>query len=341
MFVLRRRRTTFTLYGFTLHGVRRMEQNQAFDEGIGKRPEQLQRNKKRVGCRCMGAEDLRKSKVIFKVKDIGSSSLRSGPPALKYSTDVHARDGTALGEESNLKDGEKLTSRELSPADFAHFEQLFNHKFADQSLLQTALTHRSLQALGERGHYERLEFLGDAVLDLAIAELLIAQHPQASEGQLSKMRAALVNTGSLAEIAKDLELGKSIRLSRGEIAAGGAERSSILADVTEAIFGALFSEVGYAETKVVVKKIFGNRIQDVSPSDPKTELQERLHVICRKTPVYKIECTEGPEHAPIFVSIVLVDGEVLGRGKGVTKKLSQQAAAAQALAGLEQTASSK
>jgi ribonuclease-3 len=206
-----------------------------------------------------------------------------------------------------------------------------DYEFKDIDSLERALTHRSLQVRGE-SDYERLEFLGDAVLDLAVAHLLLEAYPKAKEGELSKMRAALVNTNSLAEIGKGIGLGPFIRLSRGELSNGGAERSSILADVVESLIGAIYREAGFDRALQCVKRLFGEGLITVTPRDPKTELQEALHAAGSGAPVYLLECVEGPEHAPTFVSIVKVDGQIVGRGRGATKKASQQEAASQALA---------
>lgn len=204
------------------------------------------------------------------------------------------------------------------------------YTFQSTDLLTYALTHCSATS-GERPDYERLEFLGDAVLDLAIADLLLQRHPHAREGELSKMRAALVNTQSLAEIAKELELGDCIILSRAERAQRGHERASILADVLEALIGAIYRESSFEKAKHVVGMLFGDRIIHVEPRDPKTELQEALHQLEKEAPEYLLEYTEGPEHAPRFISIVQVEGKILGRGEGGTKKASQQEAARIAL----------
>jgi ribonuclease-3 len=216
------------------------------------------------------------------------------------------------------------------------FERMLGYRFKSQLLLQASLTHRSLRQVGGADtHYERFEFLGDAVLDLAIAELLLEEHDDADEGKLSKMRAALVKTTALASLANDLQLSDHIRLSRSEVLLGGAARPSILADVLEALIGAVFFESGYESTREVIRRIFGNKIKNISPSDPKTELQERLHALMRITPEYRLECVDGPEHSPVFVSVVLIEGEVWGRGTGNSKKCSQQLAAAEALKSLE------
>jgi ribonuclease-3 len=212
------------------------------------------------------------------------------------------------------------------------FERAFRHRFYDMEMLERALTHRSMHVTArDSGDYERLEFLGDAVLDLAMAHLLLEAHPGATEGELSKLRAALVNTNTLADIARELNIGPMIKLSPGEFASGGADRSSILADVMEAVLGAVYREAGFETALHSIRNLFGFRIVEVSPSDPKTELQELMHALGRETPKYILELMEGPEHSPQFVSAVEVGGEVLGRGRGSTKKLSQQQAAAEAL----------
>ena len=216
-------------------------------------------------------------------------------------------------------------------SDYSFLESVLGHKFSDRELLLRALTHRSALNSRDRTDYERLEFLGDAVLDLGIAHLLCDKYPEAREGELSKMRAAIVNTQALSEIARKLELNNYVRLGRGEHASGGAERPSILADVTEALIGAIYLDSGYEQAFAVVEAIFGNSLEQVTPSDPKTELQELLHVRGSEPPNYMLELVEGPEHAPTFVSVVSVDGEIVGRGRGATKKASQQLAAAEAL----------
>lgn len=219
----------------------------------------------------------------------------------------------------------------FSKLDLTEIQNRINYTFENQSLLRCALTHRSALVFEERADYERLEFLGDAVLDLGMAHLLSDSYPDASEGELSKMRAALVNTQALAVIAKDLNLGPYIRLGRGEASAGGSERPSILADVTEALFGAIYRDSNYQKAFDIISEVFSSYIDQVQPNDPKTELQEALHAAGSEPPNYLLELVEGPEHAPTFVSVVIVDGIISGRGKGNTKKASQQSAAAEAL----------
>ena len=238
------------------------------------------------------------------------------------------------GEEFLLGERE-VTGRPES--DYAALESVIGYSFKERDLLKRALTHRSALGFKDRADYERLEFLGDAVLDLGIAHLLCDKYPDAREGELSKMRAAIVNTQALSEIAKKLELNTYIRLGRGEHASGGAERPSILADVMEAIIGAMYLDSSYGETFKIVEAVFGSSLEQVTPYDPKTELQELLHVRGSEPPSYLLELVEGPEHAPTFITVVSIDGEIVGRGRGATKKASQQLAAAEALARMRPT----
>lgn len=228
-------------------------------------------------------------------------------------------------------DKEQQPAEPLGREHYGSIESRLGYSFSDRLWLERALTHRSVHFSGNKNDYERLEFLGDAVLDLAVAHLLLERHPDAQEGDLSKMRAALVNTASLAELARELGLGPFIRLSRGELASGGADRPSILEDVLEAIIGAVYREAGYLQALDCVESLYGSKLVDVVPRDPKTELQEALHAAGSAAPLYRLECVEGPEHAPAFISVVEVDGQIVGRGRGTTKKASQQAAAAEAL----------
>ncbi len=233
-------------------------------------------------------------------------------------------------------EGSETAEQGVETAGGAHadLQAKLQYQFKDVSLLELALTHRSVFSKSGQSDYERLEFLGDAVLDLAVAHLLIDRYPQAKEGDLSKMRAALVNTNSLAALAKKIGLRDHIRLSKGEISSGGADRPSILADVCEALIGAIYKEAGFEAAFICIAELMGQELVEVTPRDPKTELQEALHSVGSGVPTYKLECVEGPEHAPSFVSVVEVDGRIVGRGRGTTKKSSQQEAAAQALESL-------
>ena len=221
----------------------------------------------------------------------------------------------------------------LGKDEYHKIEAALGYTFKDISWLERALTHRSAPAKGtsSRKDYERLEFLGDAVLDLAVSDFLLGCHPDANEGECSKMRASLVNENWLAEIAQRIDLGPYIKLGRGELSSGGAERPSILSDVMEAVIGAVYRDASFEQAKECIERLYGDDFMTVNPSDPKTELQEELHAAGSEPPSYLLECTEGPEHSPTFVSVVVVDGQIVGRGSGRTKKASQQEAASEAL----------
>jgi ribonuclease III len=222
------------------------------------------------------------------------------------------------------------------------FAHITGYRFNNEALLETALTHRSLQPQKNREHYERLEFLGDAVLDLTIALLLIKNFPKANEGELSKMRAALVNTRCLQEIARDIDLEQYVLISRGERLGSGLVRPSILADVVEATIGAVFEdcENNLNECLVCIEKLFGDRLKNISIYDPKTDLQELLYASYRLLPTYHLEDRSGPEHEIIFTSVVKIPlkdksgrifEKVIGKGSGSSKKLSEREAAHEAL----------
>ncbi|MGI6679987.1 MAG: ribonuclease III [Bdellovibrionota bacterium] len=215
--------------------------------------------------------------------------------------------------------------------EYAKLEESLGYKFKDKSKLERALTHRSLHQKGVNDDYERSEFLGDAVLDLVIGDLLLKKHKNASEGDLSKLRAALVNYKSLAKIACKLNIGDYVKLSKAEKANNGQEKPSILSDVVEAIIGAIYYEAGFEVVFDVIKKLFEDEFKCVKPFDPKTELQEILHATTTDVAEYKLVDAKGPEHARIFITEVCIGGKSLGRGKGTTKKESQQNAAKEAL----------
>src|SRR5271165_740667 len=155
-------------------------------------------------------------------------------------------------------------------------ERSFGHVFATPELLDAALTHRSAGA----DHNERLEFLGDSILNCSVARLLYNAHPDADEGALSRLRATLVNGESLAQVAQQLGLGEHLRLGQGELKSGGFRRASILADTLEAILGAIFLDSGFDSAAAVVERILGSRISNLPAAhllkDPKTRLQEAL-----------------------------------------------------------------
>lgn len=216
---------------------------------------------------------------------------------------------------------------------------MLGHRFAEKGLLRLALTHRSrVNEEGGRGvGNERLEFLGDAVLDLAISELLMERSPEADEGRLSRARSELVNTRALARHAQQLGLDRSVRLGRGEARSAGRRKISILANVFEAVVAALYLDGGLAPVRALVEREFGARLEDpeLFEADPKTRLQERLQAEGRPIPVYTTSRTEGPDHAPEFHVEARIEDQIVGRGVGPSKREAEQQAARQALERLD------
>ncbi|MBI2090007.1 MAG: ribonuclease III [Deltaproteobacteria bacterium] len=210
--------------------------------------------------------------------------------------------------------------------------------FADPSLLLRCLTHVSF-ARGKRySHNETLEFLGDAVLDLAISDLLMRRFPEKSEGDLSKMRASLVNAATLAEKGTHLNLGDLLRLGKGEERSGGRRKKSILAGAFEALLGGIYWEGGYEAARRVVERFFESDIRErkLGQQDYKTRLQEICQMLFHAPPDYRIVAEIGPDHEKHFVTEIAVGGKVMGRGEGRSKKQSEQEAARKALEELQQ-----
>jgi ribonuclease-3 len=222
----------------------------------------------------------------------------------------------------------------MSNRGLEELEERLGYHFRDPERLSAALVHASAaEVVGPRAS-ERLEFLGDAVLGLALSDLLIERYPTCDEGQLSKYRAALVKTSSFARKARDLGLNQHLTLGRGEERTGGREKSSILAAAYEAVMGAIFLECGYEQVKSIVLLHFGEGIDGVGQletMDPKTELQERLQATHRTTPTYRVVRAEGPDHARWFVVEVVLGAVVLASGEGQSKRSAEQAAARRAL----------
>lgn len=214
------------------------------------------------------------------------------------------------------------------------------HTFAHRELLEAALTHRSYanETPGVRESNQRLEFLGDSVLGLVVSEYLYQQNPDWPEGDLSKLRAAVVCEGALARRARALHLGDPLRLGRGEAGTGGRDRDSNLADAFEALVGAIYLDSGLeAARKFVLAQLTpelaaartGDRIADY-----KTRLQEHLQRFSAESPVYQMAGEEGPDHAKTFAMTVIWGGRALGRGSGRSKKEAEQEAAREALVAL-------
>lgn len=212
------------------------------------------------------------------------------------------------------------------------------HVFADPSLLETALTHRSW-AVGRRAapHNERLEFLGDAVVQLVVTELLMEARPGWREGDLSKTRSVLVNTASLARLADLLELGPALRLGRGEDRQGQRTKPGVLADVFEAVIGAVYTDGGLDAVRAMARPLFEPLVAALTeaPKDARSLLQERLHVRGAPPPVYRDVGAEGEAHERAFLVEVDSAGVTYGPGRGSSRKGAALAAAQLALAGLE------
>ena len=208
----------------------------------------------------------------------------------------------------------------------------------DAALLERALTHRSYAyEHGGLPTNERLEFLGDAVLGLIVTDVLYTTHPDLPEGSLAKLRAGVVNTRALAEVARELGLGRWLRLGRGEEATGGRDKNSILADTTEALIGAVYLDRRIAVATAVVRRLFDPLMaaaaREGASLDWKTALQELSAEMGLGVPDYRIR-ESGPDHAKAFTADVLLSGEVRGSGAGRSKKQAEQQAAAAAFVAL-------
>lgn len=205
-------------------------------------------------------------------------------------------------------------------------EERIGHTFKDTALLQTALTHSSS---GQAKNYERLEFLGDRVLGLAVADLLYRKFPHEKEGDLAKRLAALVQGSFLAIIAEEIDLGKFIVFSEAEKAAGGARNENILADVFEALIGALYLEAGYETCHHLIERLWGERIYERKrpPLHPKTRLQEWAQSRNLPLPVYELAEQKGPDHAPVFIIKVSVEGFDGVRAEGRSRQEAEKRAA--------------
>lgn len=218
-------------------------------------------------------------------------------------------------------------------------EEHIGHSFLDRRLLDAALTHPSALPPGAHRAGEQLEFLGDAVLDLVIADLLLLQFPELDEGELSKRRASLVRTATLAAKARALGLDEALRLGRGEDRSGGREKASILAYVYEAVLGAIFRDAGFGRTRAVIQRHFAEDIArggTAGAPDWKTILQERIQAERRTVPEYRIAEESGPAHARRFTVGVWVENVCLAVGHGSSKRVAEQDAARAALARAEE-----
>lgn len=207
------------------------------------------------------------------------------------------------------------------------------YTFADPDLLRQALTHRSYGT----PNYERLEFIGDAVLDCVVALALFERFPGTPEGELSRARAHLVNQDTLAQVARRLDLGAALRLGEGELRSGGVDRASILADSLEAVFGAVFLDGGFDAARATIDAVFADVLRDADPAtlgkDPKTRLQEWLQAKRVAVPEYAIVGTSGEAHAQRFeVECRIPQLSIVATGAGPSRRAAEQDAAQAALA---------
>lgn len=217
-------------------------------------------------------------------------------------------------------------------------EKAIGYSFGKPSLLKRALTHKSFAneiKLMQEEQNERLEFLGDAVLELAVSELLMRRFPAYSEGDLSKTRAAIVNERQLANFARSFGLGDYLYLGKGEEQTSGREKPSLLADAYEAILGAIYLDRGYKKAAEVIQRHYAELL-DHTPSeeiyqDYKTELQEKSQSLFRAAPRYRLVAEHGPDHDKTFEIELYIRNELMGRGAGHNKKEAEQMAAKEAL----------
>lgn len=218
------------------------------------------------------------------------------------------------------------------------FEKAFGYSFKKKEFLKQALMHKSYaneMKLPELMDNERLEFLGDAVLELAVSHLLMAQFQSHPEGHLSKLRAAIVNEKQLAALAEEIGLGEFLFLGKGEERSHGRKKPSLLANAYEALLGAIYMDRGFKKVFDVAKKKFSPIVKQVGQEgfveDYKTRLQEEVQARFRVTPTYKVVNAEGPDHRKIFEVNLYVQEKLFGIGKGASKKSAEQEAARQAL----------
>ena len=222
--------------------------------------------------------------------------------------------------------------------DFSLFEEKLGLKLLNSAILAEALTHRSY--LNENpswpyAHNDRLEFLGDAVLELAATDFLFREFPQKPEGELTSIRAALVNAVMLADVAADMGVNEVILLSRGEAKDLGRARSVILANAFEAIVGAIYMDAGYAAADAMIRKFLLVRVSDVMEKelfrDAKSVFQEKAQELAGVTPVYRVLREWGPDHDKHFIVGAYIADELAGEGEGPSKQVAEQNAAETAL----------
>lgn len=219
--------------------------------------------------------------------------------------------------------------------DQSELEKRINYTFKDKALLTRALTHSSYAnevRNKSRGDYERLEFLGDAVLELVTSDRLYRRNEDMPEGKLTKLRASLVCEPALASCAKEIGLERYILLGRGEERTGGRDRDSIISDVMEAVIGAMYLDGGIEVSREFIHTYILDKLGDTTPfRDSKTILQELIQSEGYESFEYRLAGEKGPDHDKIFMAEAVLNGEVIGRGEGHTKKAAEQMAAKEAV----------
>lgn len=233
--------------------------------------------------------------------------------------------------------GEINSLVKLNKEKLCEFEKLLGYRFTDLRLLQKALIHSSFafEQTQVCKNNETLEFLGDAVLDLVVGYILFRRYPEMQEGELTKLRAALVNETHLATMARHIELGRFLCLGKGEDSSNGRNKSSILSCAYEAVVGAIFEDGGYETVTEFVEHFFLPAItgkkEELLVADAKSRLQELLQDKHSEAPQYQLDNEEGPSHQKLFTVSVIFQGEVLGTGSAGSKKEAEQKAASAAL----------
>jgi ribonuclease-3 len=218
----------------------------------------------------------------------------------------------------------------LRPRKFKELEIKLGHRFKDPALLERALTHASVRG-GKVARFdnERLEFIGDRVLGLAIAEILNQQYPDASEGELARRYNRLVRGEACAKVARNIGLGAHLILSESEADSGGRDKTTILADAAEALLGAVFIDGGFEKARAVVRKLWQEQSEPVPEVavDAKSALQEWAQGQGLALPKYTVVSRKGPDHAPRFTAEVIISGRAPAQGEGASKRIAEQAAA--------------
>lgn len=249
---------------------------------------------------------------------------------------------TQFGKQTMLKIFRKKPFPAQETAQMERFESVLQYKFSNLVLLKRALSHKSYvneNKLSELDHNERLEFLGDAVLELGISDLLMSFFPTSREGEMSKLRAAIVNETALSEVARELKLGDYIFLGKGEEQCDGRDKSSLLSDALEAVLGAVYLDAGFKEAYRLVYRLFSPIVKRATKEDInrdyKTKLQEEVQNIYKQAPQYRLIAEQGPDHDKTFEVHLFVAGQKMGEGSGKSKKQAEQEAAQNALEALE------